>query len=346
MMFLPYELNSQMTLKNRLVMAPMTRAMAGQEGVPTQMMAEYYARRADAGLIVTEGTVISEKAVGFVGAPGIYSARQVEAWRRVTDLVHARGGLIFCQLWHVGRVSHPAFLDGELPVSASATRMTGRIARGNGLVYGESRAASVGEIAVIVQQFAEGARNAMAAGFDGVELHGANGYLIDQFLHYHTNLREDEFGGSAENMARFPLAVVRACGEAIGFGRVGLRLSPAGYLNEVVGDVRDAAVFQYLLSQLDEFCIAYVHTGNFDDSKTFAALGGWSMTQFLRSHYRGCLVACGGYGVDAAELALARGDFDLVAMGRAFIANPGLVGLMKGGLPLVTYEAGMLARLE
>lgn len=341
----PYSLNKQLSLKNHIVMSPMTRVKASDSFVPTQAMADYYARRADAGLIVTEGTIISAEARGHNNVPGIFNLEQVQAWRKVTDAVHQNGGLIFVQLWHVGRVSHPSFLNGKLPISSSATQMTGRISRSDGLEFGMSRAATVDELHTIVEQYRVAAQLAMQAGFDGVEIHGANGYLIDQFLHLHTNLRTDEYGGSPEKMARFPLEVVKACGDAIGFERVGLRLSPGGYLNQIVGEESDANTFAYLLSQLNHYPLAYVHTGNFDDKRVFDELHQQTMTAFIRSHYQGTVIAAGGYSPEEAEKFIARGDFNLVAIGRPFIANPDLVARIKMSEPLRSYDVAMLETL-
>jgi N-ethylmaleimide reductase len=245
-LFTEYPLNKLLTLKNRILMAPMTRCQSDANFVPTPKMIAYYARRADAGLIITEGTIISKDARGHDFVPGIFTPQHVEKWRLITEAVHERGGLIFCQLWHVGRVSHPDFLNGQLPISASETTMTGKISRSHGLVFGKSRAATLADITDLVATYATAAKNARAAGFDGVEIHGANGYLIDQFLHNHTNLRHDQYGGSIENMARFALEIVNACGAEIGMERVAIRLSPGAYLNEIIGEPRDGEVFQWL----------------------------------------------------------------------------------------------------
>ena len=343
-LFTEYQLNKLFTLKNRILMAPMTRVNADANFVPTQAMADYYARRADAGLIITEGTIISREARGHNHVPGIFTEAQIAKWRVVTDAVHARGGLIFCQIWHVGRVSHPTFLEGKLPISASVTTMTGRISRSD-LLFGTSRAATLDEIKELIATYAQAAKNAIAAGFDGVEIHGANGYLIDQFLHHHTNLRNDEYGGSIEKMARFALEVVQACGAAIGFERVALRLSPGAYLNEIIGEMRDGQVFQYLFTQLNKLPIAYVHTGNFDHTKTFPELDGLTMTHFMRQHYAGTVVAAGSYDVALAQYGITAHQFDLAAFGRPFIANPDLVARLKSGQLLEKYDVGMLKEL-
>ncbi len=224
----PYSLNDSIKLKNRIIMAPMTRNMAFDDLSPTPYMAHYYARRASTGLIITEGTIIRKDSQGYSHVPGIFTQSHIDSWRGVTDRVHAEGGKIFSQIWHMGRVNHPHFLNGDLPLGPSATEMSGPVRRSKGLSYGKSRALKLNEISNLVYDFAIAAKNAMAAGFDGIEIHAANGYLIDQFLHYHTNHREDEYGKTPENMARFALEVVNACGDAIGFEKIGLRLSPGG----------------------------------------------------------------------------------------------------------------------
>lgn len=342
----PIKLNTILTLKNRIVMAPMTRNLADDSLVPTADMAAYYARRADAGLIITEGTIIREDGRGYTNVPGIFTDAQIQGWKKVTEAVHAKKGLIFLQIWHVGRVSHPHFLNGELPLSASETIMQGKIHRlpGN-FHYDKSRAATAEEIQSIIASYASAAKNAIAAGFDGVEIHGANGYLIDQFLHYDTNHRTDNYGGSIENRAKFALEIVNACGHAIGYERVGLRLSPAAYLNEIKIDNRDKFVFQYLLEQLNTTALAYVHTGNFDDSKIFPELNNMTMTAFMRSHYRGILIASGGYSLERAQDDINHNHFDLIAIGKPFIANPNLIELAKLKKPLKPYDVSMLGAL-
>lgn len=340
-----FKLNNLFTLKNRILMAPMTRAKASDDLVPTDEMVEYYARRADAGLIITEGTVISPDALGHKNVPGIFSASQIKHWRRVTDKVHHHHGLIFSQIWHVGRVSHPIFLAGKLPIAPSETVMTGRLYRSEGLFHGKSRAATLDEIKEMIAHYAQAAENAIKAGFDGIEIHGANGYLVDQFLHYHTNQREDEYGGCPENMAKFALDVINACGQSIGYERVGIRLSPGAYLHEIVGNNRDAVVFQYLLAQLNKMQIAYVHTGNFDDTKTFPELNDLTMGHFLRQHYQGKLIACGSYTLASALDGVKNNLFDLVALGRPFIANPNLIHCVAANQALTQYDPNMLDTL-
>lgn len=344
-LFQPYKLNEHLTLKNRIVMAPMTRNMSHDDFTPLAAMGDYYARRADAGLIITEGTIIRPDARGYSNTPGIYLPSHIEAWKKITDQVHENGGHIFCQIWHVGRISHPHFLNGELPLSPSETMMTSKISRSEGLFYGKSRAVTLEEIKGLIESYAIAAENTIKAGFDGIEIHGANGYLIDQFLHHETNHRADEYGGTPENMARFAIEVVKACGERIGFHRVGLRLSPGAYLQEMVGDPRDEFVFEALLKQLNALPIAYVHTGNFNDKTKFETLGDKTMTSFMRSHYQGILIACGSYSIDEAVAHIGKKDFDLVAIGRPFIANPDLIHKLKNKESLVAYDNQMLGVL-
>ena len=347
-LFEPVRLGS-LELPNRLVMAPMTRSMATDDLVPTEATAEYYARRADAGLILTEATIVRPDGQGYPNTPGIWSEEQVAGWKRVTDRVHEESGRIFLQLWHVGRVSHAIYLDGGAPVAPSAVPLEGRVPRSDDLQYGTPRALLADEIPAYIQAFAEGARNAHRAGFDGVEIHGANGYLIDQFLHFHTNRRTDAWGGTLEKMTRFATAVVDAVIDAWGDaggedGRVGLRLSPGAYFNQE-GDPRDAEVFRLLLADLSDRTLAYVHTGIFDDSMTFEELGGLTATDFLRENWKGTLVGCGSYTPETGAQSLANQRFDVLAIGRPFIANPDLVTKVRDGEDLKGYDASMLNEL-
>lgn len=341
----PYQLSSSVQMKNRVIMAPMTRSKADDNGVPTVGMKNYYVQRADAGLIITEGTIIRPDGKGYDNVPGIYSQAQIDGWREVTEAVHNRGGKIFSQIWHVGRVSHPYFLDQQLPKGPSATTMKERVRRSNGLFYGQSQALSVDEIQSLINDFVVAAENAMLAGFDGVEIHGANGYLIDQFLHYDTNHREDSYGGSPKNMSRFALEIVRSIGDKIGYDKVGIRLSPVGYLNEITPDKRDKDVMQYLLEQLNNLPIAYVHTGAFDDSLSYPELDDLTMTSFIRRYYCGNLIACGGYDINTADSGIINNHYDLVAIGKPFIANPDLMERFVKQKNLVEYDVSMLAEL-
>ncbi|RUO32353.1 alkene reductase [Aliidiomarina soli] len=342
-LFSPVTLNPTLTLKNRVAMAPLTRCMAAADLTPTDDMAAYYARRADVGLIISEATIIRADAQGYPNVPGIFRPSHIEGWQKVTDAVHEKGGTIFCQLWHVGRVSHQVF-HGSRPVSASAIGLNERIPRMPGLTYPVPRALGSGEIEQLIEDYAVAASNSRSAGFDGVEIHGANGYLLDQFLHYASNHREDEFGGTPENMVRFPLAVVDAVIAAVGADRVGLRLSPGAYAH-MTEDPRDKAVFQLLLAELDKRDLAYLHVGIFDDSMTFDALDGMRSSEFLRANYKGTFMGCGSYTADQADQGIAEGKFDLAAIGRPLIANPDYIQRVQQGEALVEYDAEMLKTL-
>jgi N-ethylmaleimide reductase len=328
----PYELGP-LALKNRVLMAPMTRSRAGEGNVPGPSTQTYYVQRASAGLIVTEATQVTPEGVGYVGTPGIHSDEQVRGWRGVTDAVHAAGGLIFLQLWHVGRVSHVSLLPGrQAPVAPSAI-----VARGEAFTpegkqpLSPPRALETREIAGVVGQFAEGARRAKAAGFDGVELHGANGYLIDQFLRDGSNHRSDEYGGSVANRARFLLEVTEAVTAVWGPERVGVRLSPLGSYNDMA-DSDPAATFSHAARELSARRVGYLHV--VEAVKGPMAVAGRRITPLLREHFRGHLVANGGYDAPSAHEAIARGEADLVSFGAIFLANPDLPERFRLGAAL------------
>lgn len=340
-LFEPYTLSEKIILKNRVLMAPMTRRMADAEHTPTEPMQDYYARRANTGLIITEGTLISQDALGYGNIPGIFSNNQIEQWSLITKKVHENNGLIFVQLWHNGRISHPSFHHGRLPISPSAIHLDIKLGKTD-LICGLSREASHDEIQELISTYAIAAKNAIEAGFDGVEIHGANGYLIDQFLHYCSNKRTDDYGKTPENMARFCLEIVQSCGKAIGFERVGLRLSPGGHLNAIHTISDDQAVFIYLLESLNKYPIAYVHTGAFDDGISYEGLNHQTMTEFMRPHYHGTLVASGGYSIQLAKEGIETNQFDLIALGRPFIANPELIHQLKNEHPLKAYTPELL----
>jgi N-ethylmaleimide reductase len=339
----PYKLSDKILLKNRILMAPMTRGMADKEHTPTDIMQDYYARRANAGLIITEATLISLDALGHGNVPGIYSEKQIEKWSQITQKVHHNNGLIFSQLWHNGRVSHPSFHQGRLPISPSAIPLHIKLGS-TGLIAESSREASLDEIQALVATYVQAAKNARTAGFDGVEIHGSHGYLVDQFLHCCSNKRTDRYGGTPENRARFCLEVVQACGEAIGFERVGLRLSPGGYLNEIYNEPGDQQVYQYLFDQLNQYSIAYVHTGTADDALSYEGLNNQTMTGFMRPYYHGTLIAAGGYSIQSAEEGIKNKQFDLIALGRPFIANPTLVDHLVNESPLKAFTPELLDR--
>ena len=336
------QLNDTLTLNNRLIMAPMTRCMADDNLVPTQDMADYYARRASSGLIITEATQIRADAQGYPNTPGIYTPEQIQGWRKVTDAVHAKGGKIFVQLWHTGRAAHPHFFGGEV-LSASDVRLEGTVPRMRELEYVTPKPATKADIEQLVADFAQAAANAIDAGFDGVELHGANGYMLDQFLHFDTNKRTDEFGETPQNMSRFPLAVVDAVAQRIGADRTALRITPGAYFN-MQADPRDREVFEYLLIELEQRDLAYLHLGLFDDGMQFDFLGG-SATDFVRARYTKPLIGVGGYSAETGSEAIDQNRFDLLAIGRPFIANPDFVQKVKAKQPLVEYSEEMLAAL-
>lgn len=343
MIFTPYTMDS-LSLANRIVMPPMTRSRAEPGDVPTELMAEYYSQRAGAGLIITEGTQISHQGQGYAWTPGIYNADQVAGWRRVTDAVHAKGGRIFAQLWHVGRISHVSLQpDGGAPVSSSALVADGvkvfidpehkgpRAGVGAMIQHSAPRALSVAEIQGIVQDFARAARNAMDAGFDGVELHGANGYLINQFIDSGSNHRTDEYGGSLPNRLRFLEQVSRAVLEVVGRGRLGVRLAP---LTTLQGSVDSTPQATYLAAArlLDQIGATYIHIAEADweDAPDMPA----AFKEALRMIFSGTLIYAGKYTLARAQEALDRGWADLVAFGRPFIANPDLPDRLRLGLPL------------
>ncbi|MCM5506844.1 MULTISPECIES: alkene reductase [Vibrio] len=342
-LFEPLALNDTITLNNRIVMAPLTRCMADDSLVPTQAMVDYYARRADTGLIISEATIIRPDGQGYPNTPGIFSQEQIAGWRKVTDAVHEKGGKIFVQLWHTGRVAHPHFFNGEYVLAPSAVAVEGSVPRMRELTYTTPKPATREEIEELVEDYRQAAINALEAGFDGVEIHGANGYLIDQFLHYSSNTRDDEFGGSAENMARFPLQVVDAIVDAIGKDRTALRLSPGAYFN-MEPDNRDRQVSDYLLKALESRDLSYLHVGIFDDSMSFDYLDG-TVSEYMRSNYSKTLMGVGGFTPETGNAALESGKFDLLAIGRPLIANPDYIEKVKSGSVLTEYSDEMLAEL-
>ena len=311
-------------------MAPLTRTRAGSERVPNALMAEYYRQRASAGLIISEATSISPLGVGYPDTPGIWSAEQVEGWRLVTTAVHQAGGRIFLQLWHVGRISDPIYLQGQLPVSASAIAAEGHVS----LVrpernYVTPRALTIDEIAEIVEQYQQGAINAKEAGFDGVEIHGANGYLLDQFLQDSTNQRSDSYGGCVENRARFALEATEAAISVWGPGRVGVHIAPRCDAHSM-GDSNPKATFGYLVAELSKRQVAFVCARE--------SLAAPRVGPHLRSLFTGVYIVNDGFTKDTAEQALQNGQADAVAFGRLFIANPDLPKRFQLGAGLNTPD--------
>lgn len=340
-LFSPYPLGPY-RLSNRMVMAPMTRSRAEQPGnVPSHLNAVYYAQRASAGLIITEGAQISPQGQGYPWTPGIHSAEQIEGWRGVAEAVHGAGGLLFLQLWHVGRISHPLLQPkGELPVAPSAIPP-----KGEAFVINEQgqpamvpfvtpRALKLSEIPDIVKQYAQAAKNALSAGIDGVEIHAANGYLLDQFISSGTNHRTDAYGGSIPNRIRLLLEVTDAVMRVCGSQRVGVRISPFGTFNDM-SDENPEALFGAIADALSSRAIGYLHIVDptFDGETSIRSRGQQLMAS-LRQRFAGTLILCGGYDRARADAALLEGRANLIGFGRPFIANPDLPARLQTHAPL------------
>ena len=325
------ELNTPLTvgdfeIKNRLVMAPLTRARSGESRVPNDLMVEYYQQRANAGLILTEATVIGSKTVGYADTPGLWSQEQAQAWNKIIEAVHAQGSKIVVQLWHVGRISHPELLDGDIPVAPSAIQPAGEVS----LLrpkrpYVTPRALSIEEIQEIVAQYKHSAELAKAAGFDGVELHAANGYLIDQFLQSNTNQRDDEYGGPVENRARLLLEVVDAFIEVWGAGRVGVHIAPRGDSHDM-GDENPLATFGYVVEQLSQRNVAFIFSREYEAAD--------SISPQLRKKFNGVWIANENLTPESAKRILREGQADAVSFFFFYIANPDLLQRLEQGLPL------------
>jgi len=332
---------------NRIVMAPLTRDRAGPGQVPTPLMAAYYGQRASAGMIVSEATQICATAQGYLDTPGIHSAAQIGGWRRVCEEVHRRDGKIVLQLWHVGRISHVSLQpNGIAPVSSTSRRANAKTFTAQGFEeVSAPRALAREELPGIVEQYAQAARNAIAAGFDGVEVHCANGYLLEQFLRDSINDRDDDYGGSKENRVRLPLQVMRAIAAAVGAGRTGLRISPVTPVNDAGLDSDAQGLFNHFLDQLAPLKLAFVHviegaTGGARDVAPFdyGALRG----RFKRGHEHGAWIVNNGYTRAMALAAVAGGEADLVAFGKPFISNPDLVRRLQLDAPLNPLERATL----
>lgn len=328
-------------LAHRIVMPPLTRMRAGAGSVPNEYADEYYGQRATkGGFVVAEATQATPYGQGYPGTPGIYSPQQVAAWRKVTDAVHAKGGIIFLQIWHVGRSSHSSLQPGGvLPVAPSAIAITGLQAftpEWKPVDYETPRVLELDEVPGIVETFRQGARNAMDAGFDGVEVHGANGYLLEQFLHDSSNKRTDVYGGSIENRARLLLEVTQAVIEVWGADRVGVRLSPFGTYNDV-GDSDPIKLYSYVLTELDKLDVAYL---SLIEARSAAGMDVQTprATTELRPFWPKPLIVAGGFTKETAEEAIGEGRADAVAFGRYFIANPDLVERFRLGAPLNDYD--------
>lgn len=330
-LFSPINIGS-IALKNRIVMAPLTRNRAGEGNVPCELNVKYYEQRATAGLIVTEATPISAMAHGYPATPGIHGEAQIAGWKKVVDAVHAKGGKIVLQLWHVGRISHPSLLPGNaLPVAPSAIKPAGKAFTYQGLQdFVMPRALELAEIPGIIEEYAQATRNALAAGFDGVEIHGANGYLLDQFLRDGTNKRTDQYGGSIENRARLLLEVTEKVVAVAGADKVGVRISPLNPFNDIA-DSNPQALFNHVAEALSPFGLAYLHVVE-------GGMGGEKLPPFdfiaLRERFDGPYMANLGYTKSRANAAIAAGNVDLVAFGVPFIANPDLVERFAKDAPL------------
>ena len=337
-LFQPVTLGGDLPLANRIVMAPLTRSRAGKGDVQGALNAEYYAQRASAGLIVSEATNITQQGKGYAYTPGIYTEDQVAGWRIVTDAVHAQGGRMFCQLWHVGRISHPSLQPGGgLPVSASAVKPEGQAFTEAGFQpLVTPRALRTDEVPGLIADYRHAAMCAKRAGFDGVEIHAANGYLLEQFLRSHTNQRTDRYGGSVENRVRLTLEVADAVVGVWGGRRVGIRLSPVSPANDMAGFADAQEVYDTLVRGLDGYQLCYMHiiegaTQGPRDSSPFDYVQ-------MRKLFRGFYMANNGYDLKLAEAERGALKADLIAFGRPFISNPDLVERLRDGLPLAPSD--------
>ncbi len=321
----------ELKLPNRIVMAPLTRSRAGETRIPNALMAEYYAQRASAGLIISEATSVTPMGVGYAGTPGIWSREQADGWKKVTQAVHERGGRIFLQLWHVGRISHSMFLGGESPVAPSAIAAKGNVS----LVrpeqpYPVPRALETSEIPGVIEAYRRGAELAVSAGFDGVEIHGANGYLLDQFLQDGSNKRTDLYGGSLENRARLMLEVTDAVTSIWGASRVGMHLAPRGDAHSM-GDSNLSDTFTYVASELGNRKIAFICAREYK--------AGDSLGSRLKQAFGGVYIVNEKFSKETAEAVISAGEADAVAFGKTYISNPDLVPRLQAGAPLNEWDA-------
>lgn len=329
-------------LPNRIFMAPMTRSRADNaENKATALIAEYYAQRASAGLIITEGSQVSPQAVGYINTPGIYTPQQVEGWKITTDCVHKKGGHIFCQLWHVGRISHPDFHGGQPPVAPSAINPHDKAFTKAGFKDTVTpMALTIAEIHNTTQDFRRAAENAIAAGFDGVEIHSANGYLFHQFFTRCSNIRQDAYGGSYENKARFFFETLDAVGKAIGFERVGVRLNPSahGFFGITI-DKETIPTFEYIVERLNDYkSLAYVHFTEPLEPVDNVPYAVKKVAQHFRPRYKGKLLINCGFKPESARQVINEGYADAVVFGKLFIANPDLVERIAAGAPLNRWD--------
>jgi len=331
-LFHPLRLGS-LELPNRIFMAPLTRARAGREGVPNELMARYYAQRAGAGLIISEATGISREGLGWPGAPGLWNEAQVDGWKLVTDAVHAQGGRIAAQLWHMGRLVHPD-LGGGQPLSSSATTAPDHAHTYEGnKPYVEARAATAADIKRIVDDYVRAARNAVRAGFDGVQIHGANGYLVDQFLRDSANFRDDRYGGSIDNRIRFVRQLLEAVGNEIGIDRVGIRFSP-NILVQGVEDSDPIPLYAELAKMLEELKVPWIELREPYKPTSSGSIPSAPVSPAMRPHYTGKIVINSDHDWTDARHRIANGHADAVSIGRLFIANPDLVRRIAANAPL------------
>jgi N-ethylmaleimide reductase len=333
-LFSPIQLGP-LALPNRVFMAPLTRCRASEGHVPNDLNAEYYAQRATAGLIISEATSVSPTGYGYPSTPGIHTAEQVEGWEKITSAVHAKGGHIYLQLWHVGRISHPVFQrDGALPVAPSAVKPKGQVFTGAAMEdYVTPRALELSEIPAIIAEYVHGAALAKEAGFDGVEIHNANGYLLDQFLRDGTNHRTDSYGGSAANRARLTLEVTEAVIGVWGAERIGIRLSPGGVFNDM-NDSNPLETFGHVLRELSQFGLAYAHVTQVTAQDIAHGAKEGVGPKELRPFWKGNIVSAGGFTKETGNRALAEGWADAIAFGVPFLANPDLPERLRKDAPL------------
>lgn len=328
-------------LPNRIIMAPMTRGRAGVQRTANALMAEYYSQRATAGLIVTEGTAISPRGYGWTGSPAIYTQAQVAGWKGVTDAVHRHGGRIFLQLWHTGRVSHPDFQDGDAPIGPSAIAARGKTHTPSGVKpYVMPRAMTRRDIASAVREYAVAAQGAREARFDGVEIHAANGYLIDQFIRDGSNHRTDAYGGSVQRRLRFLLEVIEAVAQAIPVDRIGVRLSPTNPFNDML-DAGPAVTFTQAAKALNRFGVAYLHVVE-PVAPSAASRSQIRVAPHMRAVFDGPLILNDGYDAATGGAALGAGAADMIAYGRHFLANPDLIERFRTGAALNQFDASTL----
>lgn len=329
--------SKHLDLHNRMAMAPLTRCRA-KDNLVGEMQVQYYSMRADAGLIITEGAPVSPEAIGYPDIPGIYTKQQVEAWKKVTDAVHQKNGKIFVQLWHVGRISHPVFLNGQLPLAPSAIQSSTLARTKDGkLPRPIPKAMNIAEIHKTIKDFAQAAKNAVEAGFDGVEIHGANGYLINQFLCDGSNHRTDEYGGDIPSRCRFALEITRAVTEAIGASKTGIRLSPGGIGNDMF-DSDPKSLYEYLIKALDQMDLAYLHLLEPYQDLSHLPNTVQFIAKHFRSFYQGTLMINNGFQMTSAEQIIKEGFADLVSFGKLFISNPDLVNRFRINAPLTAWD--------